>query len=152
MNDPAIHLIHERFKTVVDLAVKMEQTPRPFGTDERLTSTEIHLIELIGDHLETLSVTDLSKTLGVTKGAVSQNLKKTEAKGLTSKIIDPDNSSRTIVKLTSKGKTAYFAHKHWHETMDGGFRDYFMNLDRDKIDFLLEFLDKLEIFLKRASV
>lgn len=152
MDDPAIHLIHERFKTVVDLAVKLEQTPRPFGTDERLTSTEIHLIELIGDHLETFSVTDLSKTLGVTKGAVSQNLKKTEAKGLTSKISDPDNSSRTIVKLTSKGKTAYFAHKHWHETMDGGFRDYFMNLDRDKIDFLLEFLDKLEIFLKRAAV
>jgi DNA-binding MarR family transcriptional regulator len=151
MNDPAIHMIHERFKAVVDLAVKLEQTPRSFGTDERLTSTEIHLIELIGDHLETFSVTDLSKTLGVTKGAVSQNLKKTEAKGLTSKISDPQNSSRTIVKLTSKGKTAYFAHKHWHETMDGGFRDYFINLDRDKIDFLLEFLGKLEIFLKRAA-
>lgn len=152
MNDPAIHMIHERFKTVVDLAVQLEQTPRPFGTDERLTSTEIHLIELIGDHLETFSVTDLAKTLGVTKGAVSQNLKKTETKGLTSKIIDPDNSSRTIVKLTSKGKTAYFAHKHWHETMDGGFRDYFLNLDREKIDFLLEFLGKLEIFLKRAAI
>ena len=151
MDNLAIHMIHERFKTVVELAVKLEQTPRAFGTEERLTSTEIHLIELIGDHLETFSVTDLSKTLGVTKGAVSQNLKKSEAKGLTSKIIDPQNSSRTIVKLTSKGKTAYFAHKHWHETMDGGFRDYFMNLDRDKTDFLLEFLNKLEIFLKRAA-
>jgi len=152
MSDTTIHTIHERFKSVVELAARLEQTPRPYGTDERLTSTEIHLIEIIGDHLETHSVTDLSKTLGVTKGAVSQNLKKTENKGLTSKIVDPENSSRSIVKLTSKGKTAYFAHKHWHETMDGGFRDYFLNLDQGKIDFLFEFLGKLESFLKRAAV
>lgn len=151
MNDSAIHTIHERFKTVVELAVQLEQTPRHFGTDEHLTSTEIHLVEIIGDHLETDSVTDLSKILGVTKGAVSQNLKKTENKGLTSKIVDPENSSRTIVKLTSKGKTAYFAHKHWHETMDGGFRDYFLNLDQGKIDFLIDFLGKLETFLRRAA-
>jgi DNA-binding MarR family transcriptional regulator len=150
MNDPTIHTIHERFKTVVELAVRLEQKPRRFGTDERLTSTEIHLIEIIGDNNEAYSVTDLSKTLGVTKGAVSQNLKKTENKGLTSKIIDPQNSSRSIVKLTSKGKTAYFAHKHWHETMDGGFKDFFLNLNRERIDFLIEFLGKLELFLKRA--
>jgi len=150
MNDANIHSIHERFKTVVELAVQLEQAPRRFGTDERLTSTEIHLIEIIGDNDEAYSVTDLSKTLGVTKGAVSQNLKKTEKKGLTSKIVDSENSSRSIVKLTSKGKTAYYAHKHWHETMDGGFRDYFSNLNPERIDFLIEFLGKLEIFMKRA--
>lgn len=150
MNDANIHSIHERFKTVVELAVQLEQAPRHFGTDERLTSTEIHLIEIIGDNDEAYSVTDLSKTLGVTKGAVSQNLKKTEKKGLTSKIVDSENSSRSIVKLTSKGKTAYYAHKHWHETMDGGFRDYFSNLNPERIDFLIEFLGKLEIFMKRA--
>lgn len=150
MNDATIHAIHERFKTVVDLAVQLEQSPRQYGTDEHLTSTEIHLIEIIGDNGEASSVTDLAKTLGVTKGAVSQNLKKTEKKGLTLKIIDPENSSRSIVKLTSKGKTAYFAHKYWHETMDGGFRDYFLNMSQEKIDFLMEFMDKLETFLKRT--
>jgi len=150
MNDANIHTIHERFKTVVELAVRLEQAPRHFGTDERLTSTEIHLIEIIGDNDETDSVTDLSKTLGVTKGAVSQNLKKTEKKGLTIKIADPENNSRSIVKLTSKGKTAYYAHKHWHETMDGGFHDYYMNLKPEKIEFLNEFLGKVETFIKRA--
>ena len=132
------------------LAVRLKQTPRPFGTDERLTSSEIHLIEIIGDNDEVLSVTDLSKVLGVTKGAVSQNLKRTENKGLTLKIEDPQNSSRSIVKLTSKGKTAYFAHKHWHETMDGGFKEFFLNLKPERIDFLIDFLAKLETFLKKA--
>jgi DNA-binding MarR family transcriptional regulator len=143
-------MIHERFRSVVALAVRLEQTPRPFGTDERLTSSEIHLIEIIGDNGEVLSVTDLSKVLGVTKGAVSQNLKRTENKGLTLKIEDPQNSSRSIVKLTSKGKTAYFAHKHWHETMDGGFKEFFLNLKPERIDFLIDFLAKLETFLKKA--
>ena len=150
MNDTRIHMIHERFRSVVALAVRLEQTPRPFGTDERLTSSEIHLIEIIGDNGEVLSVTDLSKVLGVTKGAVSQNLKRTENKGLTLKIEDPQNSSRSIVKLTSKGKTAYFAHKHWHETMDGGFKEFFLNLKPERIDFLIDFLAKLETFLKKA--
>ena len=150
MNDTRIHMIHERFLSVVALAVRLEQTPRPFGTDERLTSSEIHLIEIIGDNDEVLSVTDLSKVLGVTKGAVSQNLKRTENKGLTLKIEDPQNSSRSIVKLTSKGKTAYFAHKHWHETMDGGFKEFFLNLKPERIDFLIDFLAKLETFLKKA--
>jgi len=150
MNDTRIHMIHERFRSVVALAVRLEQTPRPFGTDEHLTSSEIHLIEIIGDNDEALSVTDLSKVLGVTKGAVSQNLKRTEKKGLTLKLEDPQNSSRSIIKLTSKGKTAYFAHKHWHETMDGGFKEFFLNLKPERIDFLIDFLAKLETFLKKA--
>jgi DNA-binding MarR family transcriptional regulator len=150
MNAHTIHAIHERFQAVVALAVKLEQTPRRFGTDEHLTSAEIHLIEIVGDHDESSSVTDLSKLLGVTKGAISQNLKRLEKKGLTTKEADPRNTSRAIVKLTSKGKTAYYAHRHWHETMDGGFKSYFTNLDQSRIDFLIEFLEKLETFLKRA--
>jgi len=150
MQDQKIHLIHERFLTIVKLAAQLEKTPRRFGTEEPLTSREIHIIESSGDNDETLSVTDLARLLGITKGAVSQNLKKMEKKGLTSKIDDPQNSSRSIVKLTSKGKTAYYAHKHWHETMDGGFKAYFMDLDEEKIDFLLDFINKVEDFIKRA--
>lgn len=89
--------------------------------------------------------------MGITKGAVSQNLKKMEKKGLTIKIEDPQNSSRSIVKLTAKGKIAYYAHKHWHETMDGGFKNYFMTLSEEKVDFLLDFIDKAEDVIKRVA-
>ena len=144
------HIITEQFYRLVKLANELEKTPRRFGTEEPLTGTEIHLIELIGDNEECLSVTDLSRLLNITKGAVSQTLKKLEHKELTLKEEDPENLSRLIVKLTLKGKTAYFAHKHWHETMDGGFKDYFMSLSQERIDFLMEFMFKVEIFLKRA--
>jgi DNA-binding MarR family transcriptional regulator len=144
------HIITEQFYRLVKLANKLEKTPRRFGTDDALTATEIHLVELIGDNHERLSVTDLSILLDITKGAVSQNLKRLEKKGVISKDEDPENLSRLIVKLTSKGKIAYFAHRHWHESMDGGFKDYFMALDQDRIDFLKEFMGKVELFIKQA--
>ena len=53
-------------------------------------------------------------------------------------------------ELTSKGKAAYYAHKHWHETIDGGYEAYYRRLEEDKIVFLLEFLTKVEDFLQRA--
>ena len=85
MDEYSMHTLHDRFQRVMKLAVRLEQTPRPFGTDELLTATEIHLVEIIGENGESLSVTDLAGLLGVTKGAVSQTLKKLENKGLTTK-------------------------------------------------------------------
>ena len=146
-----VNAIFEKFVRLVQLYEKLEKTPRSFGTDELLSSTEIHLIELIGDNKESLSVTDLARLIGVTKGAISQRLKKLEAKGLTVKKEDPQNISRSIVQLTSKGKAAFFSHKHWHEKMDGGYKAYFMNLDKDKVQFLHEFMARVEDFLIRAT-
>ena len=145
----AINAIHEKFNRIVALAVQIDKVPRKFGTDEALTSAEIHLVEVIGDQQETLGVTDLSKHLCVTKGAVSQNLKRLEIKGLITKEDDPDNMSRSIVKLTNKGKTAYYSHKHWHEEMDGGYLTYFSQIEQEKLDFLNEFMSKVESFLSR---
>jgi DNA-binding MarR family transcriptional regulator len=150
MTDARIHAIHKRFETVVKLNQQLERTPRRWGTEELLSSAEIHLIEIIGDGSTPYSVTELAHLLGVTKGAVSQTLKRLERKGLTQKDPDPDNASRSRVELTPKGCSAHTAHRRWHEAMDGGFKTYFNHLESDKLDFLLEFLDRVEDFLLRA--
>ena len=105
------------------------------------------MIEVLGQE-SALSVTDVAKRLGITKGAVSQTLKKLENKSLVIKSIDPGNSSRAQIELTAKGKIAYYAHEHWHETMDGGFKNYFTGLPQDKIRFLDEFLSVVEDFFE----
>lgn len=143
-----LHTLDARFRYLMKLSEKLEKIPRKFGTDQDLSSTEVHTIELIGEN-EGASVTDLAKLIGVTKGAVSQTLKRLDAKGLTIKEEDPANTSRSIIGLTNKGKTAFYAHKHWHETMDGGFKEYFHTLEQDKIDFLDQFLTRIENFLKQ---
>ena len=144
-----IKVIHEKFNQIIKLSEKLEKEPRTYGTDQLLARSEIHLIEVIADN-ESFSVTDLATLMGITKGAVSQTLKKLEKKGLTLKEEDPHNISRSIVKLTSKGKAAYYAHKHWHETMDGGFKSYYTNLEEEKIAFLLDFMTRVEDFLNRT--
>ncbi len=144
----ALRLLHLKFENLVKLYLEVDKIPRRYGTDEKLTSLEIHLIEVIGDYDETLSVTDLAKHTDVTKGAISQRLKKLEQKGLTAKEEDPLNLSRSIVTLTSKGKAAHYSHKHWHETMDGGYLDYMAGLEDDKAEFLFEFLDRVTNFLQ----
>ena len=147
MNDDLTQL-HGKFQAVTRLTIQLDKSPKRFGTDELLTHSEIHLIEIIGN-IEGLSVTDLAKRMGVTKGAISQSLKKLDAKGYTHKKMDPENLSRSVVMLTSKGQTAFWAHKHWHETMDGCFSEYLENLDTEKYDTILEFFTKFEDFLKR---
>ena len=144
-----INAIHEIFARIVKLYEQLEKVPRSYGTDELLTSSEIHLTEIIGDN-EGLSVTDLAKLLGVTKSAISQTLKRLEKKGLTTKEEDPENLSRSIVGLTSKGKAAYYAHKQWHEDMDGGYKTYYENLGEEQISFLLDFMTRVEDFLNRV--
>lgn len=145
-----VALIHEKFTHLVKMASELEKQPRSYGTNELLSSSEIHLIEMIGDNEERLSVTDLARQINVTKGAVSQTLKRLELKGLTTKQDDPANGARSIVLLTSKGKVAFYAHRHWHETMDGGYKTYFMNLEPEQLEFVLEFLGRVEDFLARV--
>lgn len=137
-----------KFSRVCKLWQQMESKPRKFGTDMDLPSSEIHLIEAIG-HNESLSVTDIAKRLGITKGAVSQKLKNLELKELIVKKVDTENSSRINVSLSTQGKVAYYSHLQWHETMDGGFRKFFFNLSEDKIRSMDEFLSILEQFLKK---
>ena len=143
-----IQKIHGKFQSLMALALKLDRTPKKFGTDHDLSHSEIHLIEIIGDN-QGLSVTDIATLLGITKGAVSQSLKRLEKKGLTDKIPDPVNLSRSLVELTAKGKTAYWAHRHWHETMDGGFRDYLTTMPKEDVRVIVDFLDRVEAFLVR---
>jgi DNA-binding MarR family transcriptional regulator len=139
-----------KFSRVSKLWQQLDSQPRKFGTETDLTGSEIHLVEVIGQN-EGLSVTDMAKRLGITKGAISQTLKKLEEKGLVIKEVDPTNTSRVTVSLSTKGKVGYYSHLQWHEKMDGGFRDYFVHLPEDKIKFLEEFLSILEQFLKKRG-
>ncbi|MCF8139219.1 MAG: methyltransferase domain-containing protein, partial [Desulfotignum sp.] len=103
----------------------------------------------MSSNVSDLGVTDIARLIGVTKGAVSQTLKRIEKKGLAQKQKDPDNRSKLLVSLTALGNMAYWAHKHWHETMDGGFITYLENLNSDQTEFLLDFLTRVENFLQR---
>ena len=114
----------------------------------QISSAELHLIELVGEN-EGCSVTQLARLKGITKGAVSQSLKRLEHRGLTRKEESPENLSRARVLLTAKGQTVYDAHQEWHATMDGGFKDYMTRLDPEQVRFIDEFMSRVLSFLEQ---
>lgn len=147
MNDKLLRF-HGKVQSVLKLAGQLEKKPRKFGTDDLLSSSEIHLIEIVGS-IEGLSVTDIGKKLGVTKGAISQLLKKLEVRGYSIKTVDPENQSRSIVHLTDKGRKAFLAHKKWHEEMDGGFEQYISELKDNELEVIINFMENVESFFEK---
>lgn len=146
--DDKLMLFHGKVQTVLKLQDQLEKKPQKFGTDDLLSFSEIHLIEVIGK-IEGLSVTDIGKRMGVTKGAISQQLKKLETRGYSMKTIDPENQSRTIVHLTDLGRVAFAAHEKWHREMDGGFRHYIEHLGEEELEIITIFLESVERFLRK---
>jgi DNA-binding MarR family transcriptional regulator len=141
------HLI-EKFMQIVRRTSELENRPWHFGTSEILYRSEIFLLELIGDQ-EGISVTEAADHLRITKGAVSQTLKKLDTKGLVEKKPAPENSLKACLYLTNKGKSAFYAHKHWHETIDGDFSGFFNEISPENIAFLDDFLNQLDAFLDK---
>ncbi|EFK05222.1 transcriptional regulator, MarR family [delta proteobacterium NaphS2] len=76
--------LREAFIRIVAKYRILEKRPQDYGIGEVLHPSEIHTIEMIGKN-PGINVTGLAGRLGVTKGAVSQLIKKLENKGLVSK-------------------------------------------------------------------
>ena len=93
---------------------------------------------------EGIHITGLAELLGVTKGAVSQIVKKLEDKGMITKEADPDNLSRLVLGLTPKGETAYIGHERIHRRFDSLVNGSLEGVPQDKIAFLKDFLSTLE--------
>lgn len=145
MNYLEFHALGEKFFRLARLTQSLETQPRHFGTGELFFGSEIRIIEVIGQTTNR-SVTGIAAVLGVTKGAVSQTLKRLERRGLIEKKTDPANLSRYHIELTEKGGTVFEAHREWHKTLDGGFMKYFEAMDEKELAFLQKLLDHLEDF------
>ena len=103
------------------------KAPHDYGTGEKYTVVEVHTLKYIADHFG-ITVTQLAKDYGKTKGAVSQILKKLEAKGLVYREVDPDNDNRYHLFLTEKGKELDHAHRSYDAVSFGES----MNLMRER--------------------
>jgi len=87
-----------------------------FGTGVPLCRAEAHLIQAIGE-LPGVNVTGLAQHLGVTKGAVSQMVRKLASKGLLQRTHRSGNAKEVYPELTELGGEAFHAHSHFHAAM-----------------------------------
>lgn len=142
-NQSRANELPRRLLNVIARFNENDKKVRNFGTDTALHLSEIHLIELIGDHAD-LCVSEIAREKEVTKGAVSQTLRKLEEKEFIRKGTDPENRTRVVVSLTQKGRTAYAEHKKYHERIAKKVLSCVQGLTDQEVDALVDFLSRLE--------
>jgi DNA-binding MarR family transcriptional regulator len=74
---------------------------------------EIHTIQAIGKNPD-MNITTLAEYMGVTKGAVSQTIKKLGNKGLVRKTHAPGNAKEVVLELTDLGWIGFRNHEKFH--------------------------------------
>ncbi len=122
-------------------------TPRfDFGTGIPLYRAEIHTIETIGKY-PGINVTRLAERMGVTKGAVSQMLKRLAKKKLISKRMTAGNEKEIAIELTDTGKTAFENHKALHLSILAILRDYYGDRLTSKLEQFLGLVGDLSSIL-----
>lgn len=131
------------FMHVIDKAGEIGATVMDFGTGERLHQAEIHMVAAIGMN-EGIHALALAETEGVTRGAVSQILRRLESKGLIRREEDPENRSRQLLFLTASGKAAEIGHNHFHRRIDALFLEQLDAFPDDQVDFLVSFFKAVD--------
>ena len=143
MGSKAFNQISDVMIRIINRYNEAEKKPRHYGTDDLLFPSEVHMVSLIGNN-EGCGVSELARIAGVTKGAISQIVKKLETRGLIVKSEERGNSSKVLVNLTNKGRVVYYAHEMHHEDMSVGLSEYIESLDDEKVKIIQEFLNKVD--------
>lgn len=135
-NVEAVDILHQVSNFYISTKV-----PHDYGTGEAYTSVEVHTLKHIADH-NGITVTEISRDYGKTKGAVSQILKKVEGKGLIYRKVDPENENRLHLYLTEKGKELDEAHRRYDEVGFGESMDLVRDeFSEDEIDTAFSVLE-----------
>jgi DNA-binding MarR family transcriptional regulator len=101
------------FLKILHLYSVIGKKPKDYGTGDMLYFTEIHTITMVGKNNE-INMTKLADIMGVTKGAISQTIRKLVSKNLIikSNII---NRKEISLKLSEKGLIVYKAQESFQK-------------------------------------
>jgi DNA-binding MarR family transcriptional regulator len=88
------------FLKILHLYSVIVRKPKDYGTGDLLYFTEVHTITMVGKNRE-INMTRLAEMMGVTKGAISQTIRKLVAKGL---IVKSNTTNRKEYNLRLSGK------------------------------------------------
>jgi len=102
--------IMELFIRLVNSYNSMEKIPAKHGAEHGLYHSERHLLDKIGDNPD-MNISELAHLVGVTKGAISQVVRKLEIKGVVRRHKKGSNDKEVFVELTKAGKVIHEKHK-----------------------------------------
>ena len=127
--------IMDKFDRAVMITESMHSPSLSFGTGVLMYRREIHTIQAIGRN-PGINVTALAEYMGVTKGAVSQIIKKLNKKGLVRKTHATGNAKEAILELTDLGWIGFHNHEKFHMDTLAIARECFGNQLENKLEMI----------------
>lgn len=128
----------------------LERIPVDYGAGKDIYHSERHLLDQIGEHPEK-NVTELARFVGVTKGAISQTVKKLENKNLVQRYKGEENDKEVLLKLTETGNEVFETHKAMNLEAIMPFYKHLAKYPDDKVNFLKEIFIWMDSFLDESK-
>ena len=91
----------DQFLGILHLYSVINRKPKDYGTGDLLYFTEIHTIAMVGKNRE-INMTKLADMMGVTRGAISQTIRKLTGKNLIIKS-NTNNRKEYNLRLSERG-------------------------------------------------
>lgn len=98
-----------------------------------------------------LKMSELSRKMGITKGAISQMAKKLEQKGLIIRSKSKENSKDIYLVVTDQGKQAVEEYNRLHDKLYHGIDTILNQYDETDQQMITEFLNKTNQFLEEYT-
>ncbi len=145
---------HKRFYKLMEMINEVSERissahsmPLEYGTGVSLYRSEIHTMQEIGEK-PGINVTELADAMGLTKGAVSQTLRKLVKKGLVVKKQAPDNAKEVHLELTDRGLIGFNSHQEFHMQMYQIASEYFGDRFEENIGKFIDVITDLKAILE----
>lgn len=104
-----------RMYRLMNLYQAAQKQPRVYEGNVTLYAAEVHMLEVIGNQPGIMS-TELASLLAISKGAVSQTLKKLSEKGLVRKAAAADGRASALY-LCPEGEKIWQSHHALHDPL-----------------------------------
>lgn len=141
----------EEFKEIVNLLervihkyVQMEKCAVDYGNGITLSQPEVQTIMLISSN-PGISVTEIAKMRGITKGTASQMLYKLVDKGLVEKRISPHSDAQISVFLTELGQEENHLHDVYHSQKVQPIFQYMSKLSPQAVKDFVGIIEQIEV-------
>ena len=144
----------EEFKeSLIRLTTKLftaMKQPKKFGTDNILYASEIHTIEMIGNH-PGITATELAERQGIYKSALPKLIHKLVQKDLVYRYQEANNKKNILLDLTGKGRIAFQQHFKFHQTFDIRIMEKINSLTPEEYLFLCDMLEEIEQYVDQLG-
>lgn len=131
---------------IINKHIANQKIPKDYGIGILLYPSEIHTVSVIGLHTD-INCVELSKLMGVTRGAITQIINRLENKKIIKKYKKENNKKEIYVRLDKLGLKAYDAQKNIRNELYENLYKIVENASQNQIDFIEDVFLQLESFV-----